>query len=130
MWSAGCQHDPAESSFGTVGTCSSLSPAPGNTLCVPGQPCRVWGYVPSGSSFTLADNTVTGAQVNYLVEGLDVDGNLVVSGNISNAPRSTDWQDDAGCTWDGITDTWGPLDFVAHDPTIEGWLDRRIYCER
>ena len=22
------------------------------------------------------------------------------------------------------------VDFAAHDPTIEGWTDQRIYCER
>ena len=130
MWRAGCEQQPAASSYGTVGPCSSLSPPPGQTLCIPGQPCRVWGYVPSGSSFTLADNTVTGAHVNFLIGGLEIDGDLVVHGNVSNAPRLTDWQGAAGCTWDGITDTWGPLDFVARDPTVEGWLDRRIYCER
>ena len=116
--------------MGQVGECSSDSPPPGWVLCDPSRPCRTWGYVPPESIFTLTDNTVTGAQVNYLVEGLDVQGELVVSGNTSNGPRMTDWQGDAGCVWDGITDSWGTLDFVAHDPTIEGWTDQRIYCER
>jgi len=129
MWSAGCAQNAPASVVGQVGACSSLSPPPGWTFCDPGRPCRVWGYVAPGSTFTLADNTVTGAQVNYLVEGLDVQGELVVYGNVSNSPRMTDWQGDADCTWDGITDSWGTLDFVAHDPTIEGWDDRRIYCE-
>jgi hypothetical protein len=78
----------------------------------------------------LADNTVTGAQVNFLVEGLDVHGELIVSGNVSNVPRLTDWEGDAACTWDGVTDNWGTLDFVAHEPAIEGWSDLRVYCER
>lgn len=95
-----------------------------------GQTCRVWGYIEEGETFTLTDNTVTGAQVNFLVEGLDVAGDLVVSGNESNMPQLTDWDGDANCTWDGIFDSWGALDFVAHDPTIEGWMDQRIYCER
>lgn len=97
---------------------------------MPGQPCRVWGHIPEGATFTLADNTVTGAQVNFLVEGLDVLGELVVSGNVSNSPQLTDWADDQNCTWDGVMDSWGAIDFVAHDPTIEGWTDQRIYCER
>lgn len=131
MWGAGCVTDPAPSAIGRSGPCSSTSPPPEDaTLCTAGGPCRIWGYIPPGETFTIEDNTVTGAQVNFLVEGLAVDGDLIVSGNVSNSPRMTDWQGDANCTWDGITDTWGPLDFVAHDPTIPGWLDQRIYCER
>jgi hypothetical protein len=130
MWGAGCTDYPSPTAVGTSGTCTSLSPPPGWTPCVPGRPCRVWGHIPAGATFTLADNTVTGAQVNFLVEGLDVFGELVVSGNVSNSPRLTDWADDQNCAWDGITDSWGAIDFAAHDPTIEGWTDQRIYCER
>jgi hypothetical protein len=86
--------------------------------------------VPAGERFTVADNSVTGAQVNYLTEGLDVEGELVTTGNVSTIPRPTDWQADQACAWDGITDSWGTLEFVAHDPTIAGWIDQRIYCER
>ncbi|NIS83200.1 MAG: hypothetical protein GTO14_24035 [Anaerolineales bacterium] len=130
MWGAGCTSIPSPVSVGNTGTCTSLSPPPGWTLCVPDQTCRVWGHIPEGTTFTLADNTVTGAQVNFLVEGLEVLGELNVSGNISNAPQPTDWQGDQNCTWDGISDSWGTIDFVAHDPTIDGWTDQRIYCER
>jgi hypothetical protein len=130
MWGAGCTSYPSPTAVGDSGACTSLSPPPGWTLCVPGRPCRVWGYVPAGATFTLADNSVTGAQVNFLVEGLHVLGELVVSGNVSNSPQLTDWAGDQDCTWDGITDSWGAIDFVAHDPTIEGWTDQRIYCER
>jgi hypothetical protein len=42
----------------------------------------------------------------------------------------TDWHGAHGCTKDGITDRWGALDYVAHDPTLPGWTDQRIYCER
>ena len=98
-------------------------------FCVPGHPCRVWGYIPEGATFTLADNVVSGAQVNFLIEGLDVPGALVVYGNVSNSPQLTDWSGDQNCIWDGIVDSWGAIDFVAHDPTIEGWTDQRIYCE-
>ena len=130
MWNAGCRNNPWPASVGNPNTCTSLSQPPGWTLCVPGQPCRVWGHIPEGATFTLADNTVTGAQVNFLVEGLDVLGELVVSGNVSNSPQLTDWETDQNCTWDGIMDSWGAIDFVAHDPTIEGWTDQRIYCTR
>ena len=107
-----------------------MSPPPGFVPCPPGQPCRVWGFVPAGERFTVADNSATGAQVNYLIEGLDAEGELIATGNVSVSPRPTDWQDDQACTWDRITDSWGPLEFVAHDPTIAGWVDPRIYCER
>jgi hypothetical protein len=130
MWGAGCIPYPSPGTVGHSNGCSSLSPPPGWTICVPGRICRVWGHIPAGASFTLADNTVTGAQVSFLVGGLDVLGELIVSGNVSEAPRLTDWADDSSCTWDGITDSWGTIDFVAHDPTIEGWTEQRIYCER
>lgn len=130
MWGAGCTNYPSPVAVGSSNGCSSLSPPPGWTLCEPGKSCRVWGHIPAGATFTLADNTVTGAQVNFLFEGMEILGELIVSNNISEVPRLTDWQDDVNCTWDGITNTWGTLDFVAHDPTIEGWTDKRIYCER
>ncbi|GBE22397.1 hypothetical protein BMS3Bbin01_01772 [bacterium BMS3Bbin01] len=37
---------------------------------------------------------------------------------------------DRDCTWDGITDSRGTLDFVANAPTVHRWTDTRIYCER
>jgi hypothetical protein len=130
MWHAGCTSYPSPVAIGNTNICSSLSPPPGWTLCGNARQCQVWGHIPAGTRFTLADNTVTGAQVNFLVEGLDVLGDFVVSENVSNSPQMTDWTDDQGCTFDGITDRWGVLDFVAHNPTIEGWTDQRIYCER
>ena len=130
MWSAGCTPYPSVTAVGTSGPCSSLSDPPGLEFCSLGPPCRVWGYVPEGTTFTLTDNSVVGAQVNYLVEGLDTRGELIVSGNESTKPRWSDWEGDESCAWDGITDSWGRHHFVAHDPTIEGWEDLRIYCER
>jgi hypothetical protein len=130
MWGAGCVSDPWPIAMGNSRTCSSLSAPTGGKLCFPGLPCRIWSFVAEGETFTLTDNIVSGAQVNFLIEGLDVLGELLISGNSSEDPRLTDWQSDIDCTWDGITNSWGALDFVAHDPTVEGWLDRRIYCER
>ncbi len=130
MWGAGCTSYPSPGAVGHSGECSSLSAPPGWTLCEQGQTCRVWGHIPEGTTFTLADNMVTGAQVNYLIEGLEILGELILYDNISENPRMTDWADDQNCTWDGIINSWGTMDFVAHDPTIEGWIDQRIYCER
>ena len=130
MWGSGCTQNASPAAMGNANDCSTLSPPSGGKLCIPGQLCRIWGYIPKGTTFTLANNIVTGAQVNYLVEGLEVPGNLIVSGNISNKPRMTDWAADQGCTHDGITYRWTTFDFVAHDPTIEGWIDQPIYCER
>ncbi len=130
MWGTGCDYHPSSHLIGNVGPCSSLSPPPGGTNCDPNQPCRLWGYIPEGETLTLANNVVSGAQVNYLIEGLEVVGELIEHDNISESPRMTDWQGDIDCTWDGITDSWGTLDYVAHDPTISSWIDQRIYCER
>jgi hypothetical protein len=135
MWSAGCTDNPSPSAIGTIGPCKSISPPPPptdllTTTCDPDQPCRLWGYVPRGEALTLTNNVVTGAQVNFLIEGVVFAGQFVEYGNISVSPRMTDWEGDQGCTWDGITDSWGAIDFVAHDPTIAGWTDQRIYCTR
>ena len=130
MWRAGCDGHASPSAYGTPGVCTSVSPVPGGSLCTAGQPCRVWGFVPIGTSLALKDNTVTGAQINFLIEGLEVNGSLVTSGNSSVTPRMTDWESDSGCWNDGIQDSWTTAEFVAHDPMIPGWEDRRIYCER
>jgi len=130
MWGAGCTPYGSSNQVGDTAACSSLSPPPGLTFCVDGQPCRTWGHIPEGETFTISDNTVTGAQANFLVEGLEDLGDLVLSGNVSNTPQLTDWAADEACIRDGTTYSWGALDFVAHDPTIDGWTDQRIYCER
>jgi hypothetical protein len=99
------------------------------TQCVQGEPCQIWAYIAAGETLTLRDNHVTGAQVNYLIEGLDLVGTLVESGNISTAPRITDWETDANCGMGGKYDSWSTIDFAAHHPTIPGWTDQRIHCE-
>jgi hypothetical protein len=137
-WNAGCRWGGTWPS--TVGAveldsngnqiCTSLSPPPGGLPCPEKSVCRIWGHIPEGETLILSNNAVSGAQINYLVEGLEVIGELIVSNNISDTPRMTDWQGAKDCTWDGITNSWGTLDYVAHDPTIQGWTDQRIYCER
>lgn len=126
MWGGACiQVGPAA----LVGEspCLEEPKQPEGTLCKVGEKCQVWAYIPTESIYTLADNIVTGAQINYLIEGLDILGKLIQSGNSSIAPKMTDWQAArGGCN--GIT--WGPMDFVSHHPSLEGWTDLRIHCER
>jgi hypothetical protein len=75
----------------------------------------------------LKDNIVTGAQINFLVEGFDILGQFIDANNVSQTPRKSDWQAaKTGC--DGIT--WGALDKVAHHPSLPGYTDKRIHCER
>ena len=90
----------------------------------------MWAYVPPGTTFTLADNTVTGAHINYLIEGIQFDGEFIQENNISNAPKHTDWQGADGCYVGDIFRTWDPLDFVAFNPTLDGWTPLEVYCER
>jgi hypothetical protein len=75
----------------------------------------------------LKDNVVTGANINYLIEGFDLQGQFTDENNISRAPRLSDWQAArTGCN--GIT--WGPLDKVAHHPALPNWTNLEIHCER
>jgi hypothetical protein len=87
----------------------------------------LWAYVPAGSTFTLKDNSVTGAQINYLIEGLADLGQFIDQDNVSNSPQRSDWAAArAGCN--GVT--WGAFDKVAHDPSLPGYTDLLIHCER
>jgi hypothetical protein len=75
----------------------------------------------------LKDNTVTGAHINYLIEGFEILGVFIDENNVSETPRRSDWQAArTGC--DGIT--WGALDKVAHHPSLPGWTDLGVHCER
>ena len=126
MWNKGCV---GAAQSGTVGNANSCIEGPANpegARCEVSQPCQIWGYVPPGQKIVLSDNLVRGAHINYLVDGVDVQGTFVVSGNVSESPQETCWFA-AGNGCEGRT--WGPLDFVALNPKIEGWLERMIYCE-
>lgn len=68
-----------------------------------------------------------GAHIGYLVEGLDIVGELIEHDNVSETPRRSDW-DAARKGCGGIV--WGPLDKVAHHPSLPGWTDIRVHCER
>jgi hypothetical protein len=60
--------------------------------------------VAAGTTFTLTGNYISGAHINYLIEGLDLLGTLIESDNSSGSPRLTDWESaEAGCggiRWD------------------------------
>ncbi len=131
MWGRGCTGNAWESARGTPNECLSEPPPPQGGLCREGAACQQWAYVAEGTAYTLRDNFVRGAQVNYLVEGVDLLGELLESGNLSEAPRRTDWvASQLGCDADGPLDYWGPLDFVSHHPSLAGWTDLRVHCER
>jgi parallel beta-helix repeat protein len=132
MWGAGCLDDNRDPALvGNPGVCMADPPNPNGVLCEIGESCQIWAYVAAGRTFTLMDNYVSGAQVNYLIEGLDLVGTLIESGNTSGPPRMTDWAvAKVGCSIGDITDTWGAIDRVAHHPSLDGWVDQRIHCER
>jgi parallel beta-helix repeat protein len=126
MWGGACIMTGPSALIG-LSPCVLEPELPAGAVCTPGEKCQVWAHIPEGSTYTLQDNQVTGAHINYLVEGLDVVGTFIQSGNTSNAPRRTDWNAARfGC--EGVT--WGPTDFIAHHPSLDGWTDLRIHCER
>lgn len=125
MWGGACVQESYVTSVGN-GVCS-LEPVPPAGAPCTGGACQVWDFVPAGASLTLRDNQVSGAHINYLVEGVDVLGQLDEGNNLSQAPRFSDWESaQGGCN--GVT--WGPLDKVAHHPVLPGWTDMSIHCER
>jgi parallel beta-helix repeat protein len=130
MWVIGCVWQASPSAVGNPGSCVAEPAQPMGTLCTGDELCQEWAHVSAGQSFTLRDNYVSGAQVNYLIEGLDLVGTLVESGNSSGSPRMTDWEDDAHCRRAGEFDSWGMIDRAAHHPTLPGWTDQRIHCAR
>lgn len=130
MWGGGCvANETSPSAVGNSGPCTANPPVPNGALCTVGQTCQVWAYVKADSSLTLANNVVVGAYVNYLVDGLDLVGSFVSVNNTSFTPGVTNWPAAInGCTLFGATDSWGPTNFVAYDPTLPGWTDIRIQC--
>jgi hypothetical protein len=87
--------------------------------------------VAAGKTLTMTGNIVTGAQVNYLIEGLDLLGTLIETNNTSHAPRTSDWYAaQSGCKPGNLTTTWWTIDKAAHHPSLSGWVDQRIHCER
>jgi hypothetical protein len=125
MWGGACIRNPLVGTYGNS-TCSA-EPDPAEVAQCTGDLCQLWLVLPEGKTFTLKDNSVTGAHVNYLIEGFVVQGQFIDENNVSLEPRYSDWEAARyGC--DGIV--WGPLDKVAHHPSLPGYTDIRIHCER
>ena len=129
MWGGGCVVEADIVSIGNLNLCSAEPSSPDGTRCNQGEPCQTWAYIAAGETLTLMDNQVSGAQINYLVEGLDLLGTFVDSGNVSLEPRMTDWKTDISCDQGGLINSWGTIDFAAHHPTLPGWTDQRVHCE-
>jgi len=95
--------------------------------CTWGKGCQIWAYVPEGGKIYMEDNTVTGAQINYLIIGFALFGEFIDNNNVSLTPQLSDWHDARiGCK--GVT--WGALDKVAHNPELPGYTDVRVICTR
>ena len=125
MWGGACVQTSTGAMVGDS-TCSKEPLQPKGKACNGGA-CQLWAYVPEDGTLTLKDNKVSGAQINYFIEGVDLVGQLIEQNNVSQTPRISDWEAaKTGC--EGVT--WGALDKVAHDPSLPGWTDLRIHCER
>jgi hypothetical protein len=126
MWGGGCVSSSSSAMYGNSGACS---PDPALLTVAPcsGAACQVWAYLPSSTTFTLKNNSVTGAHINYLVDGFKILGNFVDTGNTSTTPHISDWAAaTSGCN--GVF--WGALNKVAHAPSLSGYTDLNIHCER
>jgi len=130
MWGSGCVAQAAPVAVGNPNQCTAEPASPLGQICPFGELCQEWAYVAAGQSLTLSDNYVAGAHINYLIEGLDLVGTLIESGNTSGAPRLSDWESSRGYSSGGLTDHWGALNRVAHHPSRPGWTDVRVHCER
>ena len=125
MWSGGCISGAIPDYYGNT-PCSS-KPDPNDVGPCESDTCQIWAVLPEGEIFTMKDNSVTGAHINYLIEGFIIKGQFIDENNISLSPRQSDWE----AARLGCGDiTWGPLDKVAHDPTLPGYTDLPIHCER
>lgn len=126
MWGGACLNEAGPALFGNPGACK-LEPLMEEVRACTGGRCQVWAYIPEGSTASLQDNSVTGAHINYLIEGLAIFGEFIDAKNTSSAPQRSDWQAARdGC--EGLR--WGPLDKVAHHPALDGYLDMVVHCER
>ena len=126
MWGGACVPSALPGAIGNRESCVIEPASPQGASCNGGA-CQIWTTITAGSSLILKDNFVAGAHINYLVEGMDFLGEFVDLNNLSENPRLSDWQASrAGCQ--GVR--WGALDKVAHHPTMEGWTDLLIHCER
>ena len=125
MWGGACIRNPMPGTYGNL-VCSA-EPDPAEVVPCSGETCQVWLVLPEGKTFTLKDNSVSGSHINYLIEGFLIEGQFIDENNISLEPRQSDW-DAARFGCEGIV--WGPMDKVAHHPSLPGYTDIRIHCER
>jgi hypothetical protein len=126
MWGGACWNNAVTPVVGLPGCMSEPSP-PRGALCPDTGQCQLWASIAEDATYLLAGNSVRGAHIGYLVEGLDIVGELIEHDNVSETPRRSDW-DAARNGCGGIV--WGPLDKVAHHPSLPGWTDKRVHCER
>jgi len=123
LWNWGCEEHPQPGTVGNPGC--TAEPDPNEAVPCGSDTCQVWLVVPEGSTLTMKDNSVTGSQVNYFIEGMIINGTFLDENNISMTPRQTDWREaDIGCY--GIP--WGPLDKAAHHPSLPGYVDLIFHC--
>ena len=126
MWGGACIGSATGAVYGNSGSCSNDPIQSEVAACSTGN-CQLWAYLPTSATLMLRDNVVTGANINYLIEGVDNIGEFIDENNISQTPQVSDWQAaKSGCN--GVT--WGALDKVAHHPSLAGYTDLRIHCER
>ena len=126
MWGGACVATSTSALFGNSGACST-HPSQSQVAACTGGKCQLWAYLPTGSTLTMKDNTVTGAQINYLIDGFDILGTFIDENNVSQSPQLSDWYAAKhGCN--GVT--WGAFDKVAYAPTLPGYTDLLIQCER
>ncbi len=125
MWGGACVRENIPGTYGNP-TCST-NPDPEKVVPCTGSICQLWLILPEGATFTLKDNSVTGAHINYLIEGFLIEGQFIDENNISIAPQQSDW-DAARSGCNGIY--WRAYDKVAHHPSLPGYTDLLIHCER
>lgn len=130
-WANGCMGDPVGATYGIAEDCTNFSPAPQGALCDTDTYCRTWGHIPEGETLTMKHNHVHGTQVGYIISGLDILGELDISGNEVENLQLVDWEGDRNCEWEpGYTYNWGVIDFVAFNPSLEGWVEQMMFCLR
>ncbi len=126
MWGGACLQSSNAAMFGNPLSCKAEPSSAEVTACTGGK-CQLWAYIAPGGTLTMKDNSVTGAHINYLIEGLAIFGEFIDENNVSVSPQRSDWQ----AAKDGCLGSyWGPLDKVAHHPSLAGYTDLLIHCER
>lgn len=126
MWGAGYVKFGYATAYGN----SNFSNEPSEADVAPctwGVGCQIWAYLPKDGKVIMEDNTVTGAQINYLIVGFALFGEFIDNNNVSLTPQLSDWPAaKTGCK--GVI--WGALDKAAYHPSLPGYEEVRVHCER